>query len=346
MEWFYEKEGKQNGPVEASELLRMLDADELSSKSLVWRVGMEEWKPMAEVDVLKGGSLKGESDEETAVCSHSGEVKPKSEMMPYGDRWVSSEHREEFVQGLMERSSLEGGGEVTDYEVRIGQYLGRAWKMLADDFWPPVGASALILICHMGASQVPLLGMLVGLISIPLFTGLLYYMLRKVRGQTVHLEDAFSGFKRNFLQLFLVGLIQIVIVGACMIPGGLVLIGGVFAMDGVSEIVGISIIVAGVILIILPAIYLSTAWIFAGILCIDREMDFWPAMSMSMKTVNKHWFGCFLFYLVTSAIYVGGLLAFCLGIFFAFPWVMLAMAFFYEDVFGRQGVNDLESKAE
>ena len=341
MDWFYEKNGKQNGPVEVSELTRMLDAGDLSLDSLVWHDGMDDWKPMGEADVLRN-----ESGEGMAVCAYSGEVKVKSEMVPYGDRWVSPEHKEAFVQQLMEGTQFKGGGDVADYQVNISQHFGQAWKLLTEDFWPIIGVSAAVFAGYMAASQVPLAGALAGFVATPLFAGLFYYMLLKVRGQTARIEDSLAGFKRNFLQLFLLGIIQMIIVWASMIPGGLVLVGGVVAIEGVSEVAGITIIVVGVVLAILPAVYLSTVWMFSNWLCIDREMDFWPSMTVSMKAVNKHWFGCFLFALVMGAINMTGALVFCVGIFFAFPFTVLALAFFYEDVFGRERVNTLESRVD
>ena len=341
MEWFYEKDGKQNGPVEVAELARMLDAGDLSLKSLVWKKGMEDWKPMGEADVLKN-----ESGEEMAVCAHSGEVKAKSEMVPYGERWVLPEYRDAFVQQLMEGAQIEGGGEVTDYEVKISQYYGQAWKVLSEDFWPIVGVSAAILFGYMVAAQLPLIGMLVGFIATPLFAGLSYYLLLKLRGQNPQFEDSLSGFKRNFLHLFLLGLIPGLITFACMIPGIVVLIGGFVAIEGVSEPAGISIIVFGVGLILLPAFYLNTVWMFSSMLCIDREIDFWPAMSTSMKTVNKHWFSCFFFAMSMALINLVGIVVFCIGLFFTFPFTMLSLAIFYEDVFGRKRVNELESPSD
>jgi len=341
MEWFYEKDGKQNGPIEVSDLARMLDAGDLSLNNLVWREGMDGWKPMGEADVLKT-----ESGEEMAVCAYSGEVKAKSEMVPYGKRWVSPEHREAFVQQLMEGAQLEGGEDVSDYEVKIGPCLDRAWQLLSSDFWPIIGISAAIFAGYIAVSQLPFIGILAGFISTPLFAGLLYYFLLKVRGQDARFEDSLSGFKRNFLHLFLLGLIPGIIVMACIFPGAMVLIGGVVAIEEVSEPVGITIVVFGGILMIIPAFYLNTIWMFSSLLCIDKEIDFWPAMTTSMKKVNIHWFSCFFFGLVISVLNLVGMLVFCVGIFFTFPWTMLALAYLYEDAFGRRGANELESTVD
>lgn len=341
MEWFYEKDGKQNGPVDATDLAKMLDAGDLSLKSLVWHEGMGDWKPMGEADVLKN-----EAGEEMAVCAYSGEVKLKSEMVPYGERWVSPEHKEAFVQQLMEGTQFKGGGGIADYEVNISLHFSQAWKLLTEDFWPIIGVSAAVFVGYMAAVQVPLIGMLAGLIATPLFAGLFYFLLLKVRGQTARIDDCFVGFQRNFLHLFLLGLIQMVITWGSMIPGALVLVGGVVLMGEVSQGVGFLLIGVGVVLLILPAIYLSTVWMFSNWLCVDRGLEFWPSMTMSMKAVNKHWLGCFLFAVVMGVVNMTGALVFCVGILFTFPLTLLALAYFYEDVFGRERVSALESNTD
>jgi len=46
----------------------------------------------------------------------------------------------------------------------------------------------------------------------------------------------------------------------------------------------------GLLLLILPAIYLSVAYAFTLPLIVDKNMDVWAAMEHSRKTVTKHWF--------------------------------------------------------
>lgn len=46
----------------------------------------------------------------------------------------------------------------------------------------------------------------------------------------------------------------------------------------------------GIMLLILPGIYLSVAYAFTVPLIVDKNMDVWEAMEHSRKTVTKHWF--------------------------------------------------------
>lgn len=51
-EWYYAKDGQQQGPVSAKELKRLADAGQLGAGDLVWKEGMPDWKPAADVKGL------------------------------------------------------------------------------------------------------------------------------------------------------------------------------------------------------------------------------------------------------------------------------------------------------
>lgn len=45
VDWRFARNGEQFGPVSAAALKRMAARGELSPDDLVWRAGMEQWKP-------------------------------------------------------------------------------------------------------------------------------------------------------------------------------------------------------------------------------------------------------------------------------------------------------------
>lgn len=49
MEWFYEQNGAQHGPVSEESLKSLVEAGDLQDSNLVWREGMEDWAPYASV---------------------------------------------------------------------------------------------------------------------------------------------------------------------------------------------------------------------------------------------------------------------------------------------------------
>ena len=51
-QWFYGRDGARQGPVSEDELRRLAGAGELRAHDLVWRDGMANWQPAAEVPGL------------------------------------------------------------------------------------------------------------------------------------------------------------------------------------------------------------------------------------------------------------------------------------------------------
>ncbi|MCB1089049.1 MAG: RDD family protein [Verrucomicrobiae bacterium] len=105
MNWFYAIDGARRGPVSANDLALLSRTGKLGAEDLAWRDGMPEWRPFRRVagevfSEASGGDPA--SPIETAVCAHTGRALPLSELVPYGDRWIDPQHKESFVQRLME----------------------------------------------------------------------------------------------------------------------------------------------------------------------------------------------------------------------------------------------------
>jgi len=135
---------------------------------------------------------------------------------------------------------------------------------------------------------------------------LYYFLLKLIRGERAEFGDAFAGFSLAFLQLFLAGLVSSLL--TC----------------------------AGLLLCLLPGIYLAVAWVFALPLVVDKKMDFWPAMELSRKVVHRHWWVLFGLLLVNVLICLLGLAACIVGLFIAQPVAYGALIYAYEDIFGTK----------
>ena len=132
--WFYAGKNKErSGPVKESELLRLNEAGELKGTDLVWRSGMEKWAPLYQVagEIFARLQAPPDRDEmvplrpvEVGICAHSDRVLPREEMVPYGDALIAAEHKDAFVQGLMES----GDTDVIDPEEFV--YIGFWWRLL------------------------------------------------------------------------------------------------------------------------------------------------------------------------------------------------------------------------
>ena len=60
MSWYYAKQGKQEGPVDLEALQAMVGAGEVAPGDLVWKEGMDGWKPAGEIPELTPRPAEGE----------------------------------------------------------------------------------------------------------------------------------------------------------------------------------------------------------------------------------------------------------------------------------------------
>ena len=80
MKWYYEKNGKQQGPVEEAALQGMLQRGELTPKDLVWHEGMGDWAPAGRLAELANKTgLAGVSGYAESAPSGIPGIAPKPE---------------------------------------------------------------------------------------------------------------------------------------------------------------------------------------------------------------------------------------------------------------------------
>lgn len=194
-----------------------------------------------------------------------------------------------------------------DYHLAIGSCFSRGWQLVQRHFWLTVCASFLIVLISIVIELIPILGWIGGLVfSFVFWGGLDWMFLKLIRGEKSGLGDAFAGFSMGFVQLMLASLVSQLLMSV------------------------------GLLLLILPGIYLLVAWfLFTPLLVIDKRLEFWPAMELSRKVVTRHWWQFFGFLLLQLLVLLAGLLALGIGVFIALPIVIAASIYAYEDIFGR-----------
>ena len=121
------------------------------------------------------------------------------------------------------------------------------------------------LVFPQGTQEMPNLlnQQIVGILSypvlMPIMAGIIMMAIQQYRGETVDFKSVFNYFH----------------------------ITGKLALAGVIIYV---FTVIGIMLLVLPGIYVSVAYAFTIPLIVDKNMDVWEAMELSRKTVTKHWF--------------------------------------------------------
>lgn len=139
-------------------------------------------------------------------------------------------------------------------------------------------------------------------VGIPISYGIDYINLKLVRGEKFDVGDLFIGFKENYLNVVLSGILA----GA--------------------------IIIAGMILLIIPGIIFSVKLAFVPYLVMDKKLDAVEAVKTSWDMTTGHSGTIFLMGLLAIPIFILGFVLLIVGIFPAMIWVTAAFAAMYHAV--------------
>lgn len=90
----------------------------------------------------------------------------------------------------------------------------------------------------------------------------------------------------------------------------------------------------GLILLVIPGIYLLVCFTFALILVVEKDMRPVEALKTSRKVVHQQWFQTAGLLLLTGLVAFLGALALLIGLIWAIPLASLTLALVYRDVFG------------
>lgn len=97
----------------------------------------------------------------------------------------------------------------------------------------------------------------------------------------------------------------------------------------VGSILYFLIVLAGFILLIVPGIYWAVRYHLFGYLILDQEYGPVDAIRRSGELTRGVWWHLFAFWLVLLGIGILGFLACCVGLLFAFPVIIVAVAYVY-----------------
>ena len=361
MKWYYAVGQQQQGPLDDAQLDALIAAGTVTPDTLIWREGQANWQPLRiarpGVPVAPPGAIPpfaAPPGAASAAAAPPGQVQcaecraffAKEDTIQYGSVNVCATCKPIFVQRLREGaaptssfSAMPNDSEELlrlirerGYALDMGSCISRGWEMFKKNPGTSIGAVFLIYACLIVASFIPCAGSIIQLVvQGPLLAGLYWFFLKMIRGENASVRDAFAGFSRAFLQLFLTGLISGLLAGLCITPFVVAVAIAAQTKGGNPNVALMAIL--GLIGFI-PMVYLTVAWIFSMPLVIDKGMPFWNAMELSRKVVSMHWFSIFGFLFLCGAISMLGAVALCVGLLVSLPVAMAAMTYAYEDIFG------------
>lgn len=211
-----------------------------------------------------------------------------------------------------------------DYEVKISQYFSRGWEIFKDYAWgfilftllyfAIVGLLSFFLPSPLGArpgdGEAFSGGNIVANILSPIL-GVGYYCvaLQIARCRPKSFSDFFGGFNK-FVPVFLTALVSGLLIGL------------------------------GLVLLVLPGIYLAVSYMFAQLFVVDKSLGFWSAMETSRRLITKKWFSFLGLGLLMFLLILAGLLFFGVGVLVTFPLGSCVLTAAYEDIVGLNSVAE------
>jgi hypothetical protein len=189
------------------------------------------------------------------------------------------------------------------YQIQFGKWIGDGWQLCKPILGSMIGYTLLFCV---------IIGLTFGLAAIaigPLAAGFMIVPLRLAKGRPQTFGAYFHGF-RAFMPFFLYSIVAGLLIGAAYV------------------------------VFVIPGLYLATAWCWAMLLMLDRNMDFWPAMMASMKVVHRNFWPTLGWILVVGIISSVGQIACGIGMLVTMPWAMCMMVAAYRDIFGLNPGQD------
>lgn len=188
------------------------------------------------------------------------------------------------------------------YETDAGTYIRRGWEIFQENIGMFIGYTLITIAISVAAAFIPFGSLLV---SGPLTAGF-YIVANKIsKGEPYEFGTFFKGFD-FFVPLLL-----------------WTLIGGIF-------------IALGLVVLIVPGIYLAVAYTFVPLFIVFGKIEFWDGMEFSRKLVTKKWWNIFGFVLLLMLINMAGALAFLVGLLFTIPLTYCAIYVAFEDIVGTE----------
>ncbi|MCL2701862.1 MAG: RDD family protein [Phycisphaerae bacterium] len=108
MAWYFLNEGKPVGPVNESLMRRLQQSGRVGPGTMVWRQGMSQWQPWAQVQLTLAPDASGTAAE-TETCCQCGRVRPQSDVLVFGEKPVCASCKPFFLERLREGVLLPPG---------------------------------------------------------------------------------------------------------------------------------------------------------------------------------------------------------------------------------------------
>jgi hypothetical protein len=220
-----------------------------------------------------------------------------------------------------------------NYELRIGDYIGQGFNLVGRNVGGFIGYILLFLLIAVVLAFIPIIGSLASWIISPALSIGPYIVANKLdRNEPTEFSDFFRGFDKIW-PLFLTSLLTGLIIVLAALPGIIVIFSSGFDILSYPEMnMSPTTLWIGILLTLIPAVYLGVSYTFAPMFVWFYDMDAWQAMEASRKIVGKQWLMMLVFLIAVGLIAAAGLILLVVGILFTAPAMNCALYAAFADV--------------
>ncbi|MCJ1885759.1 DUF975 family protein [Pseudomonas sp. LA21] len=212
------------------------------------------------------------------------------------------------------------------YDFSIGEVISEAWKRVKGMKGLLIAATLVYIVAiqtisfafglalglgfGVTESQTPMgqvaqviASILAGAVCYPLAAGVAMLGIRRAADQKVSFDEMFSHFAL-FVPLLVTGLLMTLLM------------------------------YVGLLLLIIPGLYLSLAYQLAIPLAVERKLSPWQALEASRKAITRHWFKILGLYLTLCLITFLSMLPLGIGLVWTIPLLIISGGVLYRRIFG------------
>jgi hypothetical protein len=246
------------------------------------------------------------------------------------------------------------------YTFNFSDYISTGFNLMSRNTGGYIGYFLLVVLIYVVGSLIPCVGGLaVAVVAPSLVIGFAHVAHLQEMGQPLNFNDFFRGFDRLadlFITALLIGLLTV----AAIVPGYIMLFVGLFSSFGdefvgsnpeelfgefPGLILGNGLALAGLLLVIIPATYMSIAFSWSAYFVWFFNMGPWDAMQASRRVIQREFWRILLFVIVTALIGLSGLILLGVGMLFTYPAMLLMHYAAFSDVL-RLEDSDTDSDAD
>lgn len=215
-----------------------------------------------------------------------------------------------------------------DYQIDVGEVLSEAWERVSGSKLQLVGGMVVYVVITLLVTGLfsfflnddsvlteIIVGFLASPVTVPLMVGMLLLGYSRANDEEVKLDSMFNYYTLVWPLVFASLLVTILTY-------------------------------IGLALLLLPGIYLATAYTFTLPLMVDKKLGIWAAMEVSRQAVTKKWFSVFGVSISLFLIMMVSAIPFGIGLIWTIPLALIAHGVMYRKIFGWKIHDPLNTEIE